>query len=279
MRQERFLTVDDGVKLHVVEQGPAGGPLVLFVHGFPEFWWTWHRQMDALSAAGFRCVAYDQRGYNLSDKPLGLDAVKLDRLCADVEAVVRSCNRASTFLVGHDWGALVSWETAMRRPHIVERLVTMNMPHPAVIRAQVWRPRHWWRLAYLWWFQLPALPEWALRARRFALIRDELEDSLTDEELARYVEAAGQPGALHVSVNYYRAALREYLSRNCEAAVIHAPTRVIWGARDRHIHRSLATPPKELVPRCQIHFIEDATHWVQADAPDEVNRQLLAFLG
>jgi pimeloyl-ACP methyl ester carboxylesterase len=266
-----------GVRLHVVEAGPPDGRLVILLHGFPELWWTWRRQVRALADAGFRVLAPDQRGYNTSDKPPGLAPYRLDELVADVEHLVVEAGHTSAAVVGHDWGGLVAWELAMRRPARVERLGIVNMPHPQVIRERVWRPPHVWMLAYLWFFQLPFVPEALLPLHRHYLLRMELAGSLGPAELDRHLEAYGQPGAIPAQIRWYRAAFREYL-RGGVARVIEVPVRIVWGVRDRHIHPSLATPPEALVPRAEVVWLPEASHWVQADAPDELNVQLLELL-
>src|SRR5919202_6066254 len=126
--REGFVEVEPGVQLHYVEAG--AGPLVVLLHGFPEFWFSWRRQLPALAAAGFRAVAPDLRGYNLSSKPRGLEAYRVGRLARDVARIIEQLGQQRAAVVGHDWGGGVAWAFAMRYPTLVERLVILNMPHP-----------------------------------------------------------------------------------------------------------------------------------------------------
>src|SRR2546425_9161022 len=163
-------TVDIGeVRLHCAEMGQ--GPLVLLLHGFPECWVSWRNQMPALAAAGFRAVAPDLRGYGRSDKPRGLDAYRVEVLARDVARLVEALGAERARVVGHDWGGAVAWFFAMWHPERLERLSILNAPHPARYSRAMKRPRQFLRSSYILFFQLPWLPEAALRAGGFALLR------------------------------------------------------------------------------------------------------------
>ena len=155
--------------MHVAEAGPADGPLVVLLHGFPEFWYGWRHQIGALAAAGYRVLAPDQRGYHLSDRPRGLDAYAVDRLAADVIGLIAARGRDTATVVGHDWGAGVAWWLALRHPSWLERMAILNVPHPAVLLRHLRRdPTQWLRSWYILFFQLPRLPEALLRANDYA---------------------------------------------------------------------------------------------------------------
>ncbi len=156
----------NGIRLHYVEAGT--GPLVILLHGFPEFWYSWRHQLTALSEAGFRVVAPDQRGYNESDKPAGVSAYRIENLTADIAALVRHLGEPSAHIVGHDWGGVVAWHLPLHHPGLVRRLVILNAPHPALFVQALSRPAQLLRSWYIFFFQLPWLPEWALRRRNFA---------------------------------------------------------------------------------------------------------------
>ncbi|MEZ4728946.1 MAG: alpha/beta hydrolase [Caldilineaceae bacterium] len=270
----------NGVKLHVVEAGPADGPLVILLHGFPDFWWGWRRQIAPLAAQGFHVIAPDQRGYNRSDKPPGIAAYHLDLLAADVVGLAATYNRSSFCLAGHDWGGLVAWWTAMRHPTRIHRLAILNAPHP-----EVWRYLTRRRLAqamrsyYIAFFQLPWLPERLLRAGNFALLRRALCHSgrpgvFTHADIPRYVQAWTQSGALTAMLNYYRA-LR-YKPRGVSAQV-HSPTLVIWGTQDQFLETELARASLALCDQGQALFLDRATHWVQLEEVAVVNDALSRF--
>jgi pimeloyl-ACP methyl ester carboxylesterase len=271
-------TLDVGeVKLHVVEAGPESGPLVVLLHGFPEFWWSWRHQMRALADAGFHAVAPDMRGYNLSDKPKGVKAYRFAKLTGDVAGLIHALRRERAVIVGHDWGGAVAWGFAMDHPEMTERLIVMNCPHPLMMERGLRTRKQMKKSWYMFFFQLPVLPErfmkrddWAFLRRTFA------KDGMSNDEIHRYVEAMGREGAATASINYYRAAIRSIATRTGpKPARITAPTLVIWGERDRYLGRELATPPAKWVESARVVFVPEATHWVQRDAAPRVNELLL----
>ncbi len=211
------LTHDDavvnGVRLHYVESG--NGPLVLLLHGFPEFWYSWREQIPALAAAGYHVVAPDMRGYNASEKPHGVDAYRTDELVADVTGLIDHFGEENAHVVGHDWGGAVAWQVGIERPERVDKLAVLNAPHPVRFREVLRTPSQLKRSWYMFFFQLPWLPERFLSARGYESIENIFRDSaknpeaFDEEDVRRYVEAAAQPGALTGSINYYRALFRE----------------------------------------------------------------------
>jgi pimeloyl-ACP methyl ester carboxylesterase len=272
----------NGVTLYTVEAGPAEGPLVILLHGFPEFWWGWRRQIPSLAAAGLRVLAPDQRGYDLSDKPVGITAYDLDTLAQDVIGLADAQNRATFRLVGHDWGGLVAWWTATRYPERVERLAILNAPHPSIAgRYMRAHPTQALRSAYVGFFQLPFLPEAILRADDFAILRRTLLETsragtFSSGDIMRYGEAWSQPGALSAMLNWYRA-LRH--KPKMESPRVTAPTLVLWGTRDRFLERGLAEASLGLCDAARPVWFETATHWVHLEEVEEVNAELVEFLG
>src|SRR5918998_3820373 len=200
------------VRLHYVEAG--GGALRLLLHGFPQFWYEWRHQIPALVEAGFRVIAPDMRGYNLSDKPPGVRAYRVELLARDVERLILACGERTASVVGHDWGAIVAWIAAMCHPERVRRLAILHVPHPARFLEGLLSPGQLLRSSYMFFFQIPRLPEAVLRAGDFALLRSVFRrdpvrpGAFTAEGIERYVEAMAQPGALTATLNYYRALLR-----------------------------------------------------------------------
>lgn len=276
----RGADVGGGVRLHYVEAGE--GPLVVLLHGFPEFWYSWRRQIPALAQAGFHVVAPDMRGYNLSDKPSGWRAYDTDQLAGDVAGLVRSLGEQQAYVAGHDWGAAVAYAVAMRHPEIVRRLSILNVPHPARMIEGFRTLKQLRKSWYMFFFQLPWAPERLMARSDFSFARRSLragtKGAFSDEDLEQYVSAWRQPGALTGMVNYYRAALRRS-PRKALAALrpIEAETLVIWGERDSYLGAELAEPPRELVPNARVEWIPEATHWVQHEAADRVNELLIDF--
>jgi len=274
-----------GVRLHYVDVGD--GPLVVLLHGFPQFWYGWRHQIPALANAGFRVVAPDMRGYNLSAKPPGVASYALGAVASDVAALIESLGARNAAVVGHDWGAAVAWRLATRYPALVRRLAAANGPHPRAFARAIRNPDQLRRSWYIGAFQLPWLPELALRARDFAVVgrvfrRDPVRPgAFTAEDVRRHKEALARPGALTAAINYYRAALRRpraAVLADGDARVAQ-PALVIWGDRDAYLRRSLADGMRRWVPNVHVAHIPDASHWVLADAPERVNELLVEFLG
>jgi epoxide hydrolase 4 len=274
----------DTVRLHYVEAG--AGPLVVLLHGFPEFWFGWRDQIDALAAAGFRVVAPDMRGYNLSSKPAGVGSYALPLLTADVRDLIaeRGGGEDGARLVGHDWGGLVAWATAANHPASITRLAILSMPHPQRMLEGLRTARQLRKSWYILGFQLPWLPERLLGLRRFEALRRPLEHdaragAFSPADIDRYVEAWSQPGALTAMLGYYRATIRARLKRESEQlAPVTAPTLVIWGEHDRHLGAELAQPHARDVPNLErVVRIPAASHWVAHDEPELVSRLLIDF--
>lgn len=269
----------NGIELHTVQAGPADGPAIILLHGFPEFWYGWKNQIPALAAAGYRVIAPDQRGYNLSDKPRGIVAYNLDQLAADLIGLIDSTGRSGVHLIGHDWGGAVAWWAANKHPQRFERMVILNVPHHRIFGQHIARSRAQRRKSwYFVFFRLPILPEITMRLvglRAFG--KGQPGCPFTSEDFARYKAAWAQPGALRGMINWYRAIQRSPPER-LPGHRIEVPTLLIWGKRDAFLGHEMAQPSIDLCDDGRLVFFDDATHWVQHDKPDEVNQLLLDFL-
>ena len=273
-------------RIHYVEAGD--GPLVVLLHGFPEFWYGWRHQIPALARAGLRVIAPDMRGYNLSSKPPDVSAYEPRRLAGDLRELIAERGASSAFVAGHDWGGAVAWIAAMAHPEVVERLAILNVPHPRRMLEALGRPsRQVIRSWYMLFFQLPWLPERAVRAGDWRAFRHGFEHdagpgAFTPEDIDRYREAWSQPGAATATINYYRASVRRRPPRRAgafgEVQPVRAPTLVIWGERDRYLGAELAEPDHVDVPGLErVARLPDASHWVQHDEPERVSALLIDF--
>ncbi len=279
--QETYLKVN-GIRLHAMMQGERG-PLVVLLHGFPECWYSWRQYLPFLAEAGYRAVAPDLRGYNLSDKPKGVLNYQTPILARDVYEVIHALGEEKAVVVGHDWGGAVAWYLAMYYPQAVEKLVVCNLPHPAKFAEGI---RTWRQLRKSWYIfalQLPWLPEYLLqrdlygafeRLMRGSAVRKE---AISDDDLRVYAEALSQPGALTATINYYRAVLR--WGWHVPVQPVSAPTQMIWGEEDIALGKELTYGTERYVPDLRVHYIPNCGHWVQQEALQEVQEVLLKFLG
>lgn len=271
----------NGIRMHYVTAGE--GPLLLMLHGFPEFWYSWRKQIPAL-AEHFTVVAPDQRGYNETDKPdWGYDT---DVLASDMVQLIDRLGFSKAHIVGHDWGGAISWYLGINYAHRVERLAVLNCPHPRLFLHNLRRnPKQLRRSWYMGFFNLPLLPESTFAANDFALL-DEVfrghainKAAFSDEDLQAYKQALRRPGALTAALNWYRAAASDPRSIVGPGdGKVSAPTLLIWGEKDRFLGRELTYGTERYVPDLTIRYIPNSSHWVQHEFPDEVNQHLLDFV-
>ena len=280
----------NGVRLHAVQAGPKDSPLVVLLHGFPEFWYGWRNQIGPLAEAGYGVLAPDQRGYNLSDKPKGIAAYQIDHLVADVIGLLDAAGCSKAFLVGHDWGAAVAWEVALRFPERLEKLAILNVPHPAVMRRTLLSSLRQMRKSwYIFYFQIPGLSERMLGLDHCAGMRRMMRLSgkpgtFSDADLEMYVQAWCQPEALASMIHWYRAAFRESLRgpwnpKKITFLRVKVPTLMLWGANDVALSREMVQPSIDLCEEGRLVYFENASHWVQHDEAEGVTRELLEFFG
>ena len=278
---ERLFFQNGNVKLHAVAAGPKDGPLVLLLHGFPEFWYGWRRQIEPLAAAGFRVLVPDQRGYNLSSKPPGVKSYALSELTSDVMAIADQLGQPRILLAGHDWGAAVAWSAALLHPERIAKLAILNVPHPSVMRRYLTSNRRQMRRSwYIFFFQLPLLPEMLFRASNFrmgvsSLTRSSRPGTFSADDLARYRAAWSQPGALTAMINWYRAGLR-VRSRFADRTV-RVPTRILWGQRDAFLLPEMAQESLRYCTDAELISFPDASHWLQHEEPNRVSHFLIEF--
>ncbi len=287
------------IKLHYVADGPADGEPVLLLHGFPQFSYEWRHQMKALAEAGYRAVAPDLRGYNLSDKPEAVEAYTLQTMAGDIAAFYKTFGWSSANLVVHDWGGGLGWYFAIAMPKMVKKLVAIDIPHPAAFRSAMHQgvqqlQRSW----YMWFFQSPGvaearfggenidrLIEWAFQKGGEAntISWNSGKEVFSAEDLARYKEMLSQPGQLTAALNWYRANVRPgdmFVSRpQVQLPPISLPVMLIYGTLDHAFADSVwedtakyCNGPFKLVP------LEGVGHWSPEEAPQEVNRLILEHL-
>jgi pimeloyl-ACP methyl ester carboxylesterase len=279
--------VANGLRFRVAACGD-GPRLALLLHGFPETSHSWRHQIPLLARQGYRVWAPDLRGYGGSERPLRVADYALEHLIADVGGLVDASGAERVVLVGHDWGGLIAWYAAIRRVRAFERLVVMNLPHPAAGRAGFRRPAQWVRSLYALFFQIPRLPEWLLARDEGRWLVGRMRgtyvhpERFTDADAEAMRAALMEPGALTATLHYYRALVRGGGMRRQQllgCPPIEIPTLLLWGARDVALTIQTTWGTERWVPDLTLRYLPDAGHFVHQDEPERVNAMLEAWLG
>ena len=276
----------NGIRLHYMTQSmtKGDGPLMLFLHGFPECWYSWRHQLREFGQ-DYQAVALDLRGYNKSDKPKETSAYALSELIKDVEGAIRALGYERCVLVGHDWGGVIAWAFADAHQEMLERLIVLNFPHPAKYAEGLKTFQQLRRGWYILLFKLPVLPELLLKMNDYAAIRSAFREpathnpeACTTTDVDRLVDAAARPGAITGMLNYYRSifGLKSFWNRDWEKLTV--PTLMVWGEEDIALGKELTYGTEEYVKTLELHYIPECSHWVQQEQPELVNQYMRAFL-
>ena len=276
--ESTYRDVND-VQLHVVAAGDHDAPLVVLLHGHPDFWYGWRAQLVSLVEAGFRVIVPDQRGSNLSEAPDGIDSYRQSELSADVCELIHSEGRESAHVVGHDFGGFVAWNVALREPSIVDRLGILNVPHPTVYRNVVRSsPEQLVRSWYVWFYQLPKLPEWMLSRNNMDNMVDSLKITSNpgtfDEQTIQHYQAAWRHTGVGPRINWYRGFWR---SETPPRQTVTQPALICWGEDDIALVPSMAEESVDYCENGQLRMFSDASHWVHHERK-EVTEALLHHL-
>jgi epoxide hydrolase 4 len=268
-----------------VDQCGSGPKFALLLHGFPESKFSWRYQMPLLADLGYTVWAPNMRGYGKSSKPSKVSDYHIDKLVADAAALMDVAGAKNTLLMAHDWGAVVAWNFAIRKARPLERLVIMNVPHPACmvreLRTWAQRKKSW----YIFFFQIPWLPERVLAAHRAQAIGRAFSDMAVDKSrfpaavTDEYRRNALEPGALKAMVNYYRAGVRAgETAMNPAPGLVDTPTLMIWGEEDTALSKATTLGTDQYVKDLTLRYLPGVSHWVQQEAPEKVNAMIEAWL-
>jgi pimeloyl-ACP methyl ester carboxylesterase len=277
----------NGLRFAVTSCG-EGDRLALLLHGFPECAHSWRFQLPLLARLGYRVWAPDLRGYGESERPPRMRDYAIEHLMDDVAGLIDASGARSTLLIAHDWGAIIAWYFAMRRLRPIDRLVIMNVPHPGAAGPALRRPRQLLRSWYVFFFQMPRLPEWLLGLRRCRAIARAMRRSATNPDsfpeplLDVFRDNAARPGALRAMLDYYRALVRGGGARRQRALGlprIETPTLMIWGLDDPALGVETTYGTDRRVQDLTLRYLPGVSHWVQQEAPETVNAMLEAWLG
>ena len=279
--QHNFIKTN-GINLHYVSAGE--GKLMLMLHGFPEFWYSWRHQIEEFST-DYHTVAMDLRGYNDSDKPEGLSAYQMSEFIEDVRGVITGLGYEDCILVAHDWGGAIAWNFAYAYPEMVEKLVVLNIPHPAKFAEGLKTPEQLLKSWYIFAFQIPWLPEFLFQLNDYQAIKEAFSGMAIDKtafsaaDLNAYRNAAAKPGALTAMINYYRGIFTQLFdSQPQEWQILDIPTLTIWGEEDTALGKELTYDTEAYVRNWQIKYIPNCSHWVQQEQPALVNRYIREFI-
>jgi len=265
------------VSLNVVFAGPPDGPPVVLLHGFPEFWYAWYRQMGKLEQAGFRVIVPDQRGYNLSDKPPEVSDYRIDKLASDVAGLIETLGYDKAFVAAHDWGGGVAWQLAMHHPGRVRKLVIFDTPHPQASRDATTKEDKvdWFRT----FFQIPWLPQWVGRLANWRLLSNALRNTsrpgaFPDEKMDLYRSAWDNDGAMSTMINWYRAAFRYPWP---DAVRVSVPTLLVVAPHDAFIAGDLSRASIKYLDDGRLIELPEGTHWILQEDPEGTSKILIDY--
>jgi pimeloyl-ACP methyl ester carboxylesterase len=263
-----------------VDQCGDGERLALCLHGFPECAYSWRHQLPMLARLGYTAWAPNLRGYGRSSRPRRIADYALRHLLDDVAGLIKAAGKRSTLLLGHDWGGAIGWQFVIAQPLPIERFIVMNLPHPAIFFKHLFRWPQILRSWYIFLFQIPAIPEWLLTMGRAKAVADAFRNMAVDksrfpdEVLEVYRKNALLPGAMTAMIHYYRALGRRWPRRDQLDAmerVLDVPTLMIWGERDTALGKELTLGTDQFVRHLTLRCLPDVSHWVQQEAPEQVN--------
>ena len=270
----------NGINLHYVTQGE--GPLMLMLHGFPEFWYSWRKQIPEF-AQDHKVVALDLRGYNDSDKPAAKEAYVMTEFVADVKGVIEGLGYDRCTLVGHDWGGAIAWNFAYAYPNLVEKLIILNLPHPAKFAQGLLTPQQLLRSSYIFFFQIPVLPEVLIQLSDYKALETAFlgmavnKNAFTQEDIDAYKDAFAKRGVVTAALNYYRNVTQQGLTQK-DWSILDVPTLMIWGENDTALGKELTYNTDQYVRDFQLKYISNCSHWVQQEKPELVNQYIREFI-
>lgn len=273
----------NGIKLHTLCAGDPANPLVILLHGFPEFWKGWELQIDALVNAGYYVMVPDQRGYNLSSKPLNISDYRIENLVGDILGLLESTGKGKALLGGHDWGGVVAWYLASARPDKFEKLFIANAPHPHIF---------WWyykndkeqykKSSYMRAFLFPYLPQRKIASNNFefvekALVKGSKEGSFSSEDIKAYKLAWSDPGTFNGMLNWYRAFFFQSKGLEMIKSKVKVPVFIAWGVEDTALKYEMGVDSLKHCENAKIEKVEEATHWILHEQPEKISQLMIEF--
>jgi epoxide hydrolase 4 len=277
-----FLQVN-GIQIHCRVSGNPQHPALVFLHGFPEFWYAWQKQIGFFESRDYYLIIPDQRGYHLSDKPSAISAYRLSILAEDIIAVLDALKVDKCLLVGHDWGAAVAYYLGAKFSRRIHKLIILQLPHPQVIMRYIRHEKaQRKRFSYIYFFQIPWMPESALRKNnyrrlRHALLKFSKKGTFLPDDIGLYLSAWQQKNTLRSMLNWYRAAFW-YRSDIKAIGTISLPTQIYWGEKDAFMMKEMIRDSMPYFTEAELHYFPEGTHWIHHELPDELNQSMLEFM-
>jgi pimeloyl-ACP methyl ester carboxylesterase len=264
-----------------IDEAGSGDTLALFLHGFPEARQAWRNQLPVLADAGWHVVAPDMRGYGESTRLEGEKPYHIDNLVADVAALFQAFPAKRRILMAHDWGGMIAWYVAIRKAVPLDGLIILNAPHPAVFERVLWQTwRQKFRSWYIAFFRIPWLPEKALTRNGGRGLTDMLQrdsPNFSPELLEIYRRNIVQPGAATAMINYYRANAAMLSAGDAIRQKVEVPTLMIWGQNDVALDIENTYGNEKYVADFTLTRLVGVSHWVQEDAPNQVNNEVMKW--
>ncbi|CAO4379733.1 unnamed protein product [Caenorhabditis nigoni] len=281
----KFVQLKD-IRMHYVEEGPEDGDVLLMVHGFPEFWYSWRFQLEHFKHT-HRCIAIDMRGFNSTDRPSGISNYNISYLVDDIRQFIEVLGLKKVTLAAHDWGAMICWRVAMMHQELIDRLIICNVPHPTAFFdvykiSKEQRDKSW----YVYFFQSQLIPEIAMRSNKMKMLEAMFRgkqagirnsQNFTDEDMLAWKHVFSQPGATTGPLNYYRDLFNApSISRKLQ--IVQPKVLILWGDEDNFLDKKGAEFSVQYCRNCRVEFIRGASHWVQQDQPELVNAYMEQFM-
>ncbi|XP_055535709.1 epoxide hydrolase 1-like [Wyeomyia smithii] len=274
----KYITAN-GIKFHYVENGDPSKPLMLFVHGYPEFWFSWRHQLKEFSK-DYWVVAVDMRGYGDSDKPKGVEPYRIENMVRDIKELVTELGRKKFTLVAHDWGAVIGWDFVAQHMDMLDKYILMDAPSRQVFRKLMMTDKTQFKMSwYTFFFQMPNIPEFFIRMNDLQMFDVVFKKHNTPEEVEAYKYTFGRKGALTEPINYYRANIGSPVkSVRPPTDVPHVPGLYLIGEKDKFISQKSGPLLEKEFNNLQYKMVPGVDHFLQQDNPTLVNSIMREFL-
>lgn len=277
MKKSTYVKVN-GVRLHAILAGPKKGNPIILLHGFPEFWLSWEKEIEILSNNGFRVIVPDLRGFNRSDKPKEVSQYTSDIMAKDIVELIKELGYEKVALGGHDMGGWISWTLLTYYPELFSKAIILNCPHPkayfAYVRTSISQMMKSW---YAFFFRMPFIPEIILTATNFFPYTSNLSKKLSKKKKLFYLEAYKKEGAVSANLNFYRCIIKGHLVNDTSTTRVKVPVKLLWGLKDRYLNKDLIKESLKYCNNGSVRCFPNSSHWIPIEEPEEVSKEIINF--